>query len=566
MKRVAIYTRISRATKTSDAPEESRLAVHRQEMECRELAERLGLEVAAVFEDNDVSASTGRRREGWESMLKLAQSGEIDGIMAWHPDRLYRRLVDLAILMKVVKERNLKIFTLKAGEIDLSTPSGILMAEIMGAVAGHEVRHKAERQVSKAREMATAGLWSANRVPFGYRLHESDKHALVVYPAEADVLRGARSRILAGHGLKATTRWAKAALSDAGAPRELLTASGFRNILMSPTIAGQRVYVPKAERDEWNQRRKEHKSRLDDFSYRPEHLFPAKWDPIFSREEHRSIVSFFSNPERRNPGRAPKSMLSGLLRCYLCGSVLTYSRSKVRGAPDDEYIGPKPKITGPHPAYKCANSSLECPGTGVSAIQIEDYVVETFRGIFLGSADFTIGKPRIRSLPDQDHRDKLEALESKWLDLYGDNLITRTELEKRVRNVRGKLDRLDTHEARQLEETARTLEINDSLTRWDWLTEKYGYQYHDDRVAELRAIFKARIRKITILPTRRLWGRNFQELRVVPWFVGGAEPSIEDALAALQEAEREQVVRVSERKAGEKARRRVRYGGPGGPK
>ncbi|CAN5401732.1 hypothetical protein BH10ACT4_BH10ACT4_12700 [soil metagenome] len=558
MKRVAIYTRISRTPKESGDLEGDRLGVKRQETECREYAQKHALLVVDVMEDNDVSASTGRRRDSWESLLKLAQSGEIDGIVAWHPDRLYRRLADLAVLMKVVKDRNLKIYTVKAGEIDLSTPSGILMAEIMGAVAGHEVRHKAERQVSKAREMAHAGLWSGNRVPFGYRLDPTDKHNLVVHSGEADILRQARRRILAGHGLKDTTRWAKGALRDIGEPRETLTASTLRNVLMSPTIAGYRVYVPQSERDEWDQRRREKKSRFDDFQYRPGHLFEAKWDPIFSPEESRSMVSLFSNPERKNPGRAPKSMLSGLLYCQLCGSVLTYSRPKALGPVQEENTGPKPKYVGQTPSYKCSNNSLVCPGLGISAIQIEDYVVEIFRGVFSESPGFKIGTPKLNSLPDQDSRDRLVSLENKWLDLYGDNLMSRAELEKRVREVRQRIGQLDKLEARQSEETARDAAVNDSLTRWDWLTEKTGDQYHADRIAELRSIFKARIRRITILPTRRLWGRNFQELRVVPWYAGGEEPSIDEALAALHVAERDQLERVNARKAAEEARRQLR--------
>lgn len=563
MKRVAIYTRISRTPKESGDLKGDRLGVKRQETECREYADLHELVVVDVMEDNDVSASTGRRRDSWESLLKLAQSGEIDGIVAWHPDRLYRRLADLAVLMKVVKERSLKIYTVKAGEIDLSSPSGILMAEIMGAVAGHEVRHKAERQVSKAREMAHAGLWSGNRVPFGYRLDPTDKHNLVVHSGEADILRQARRRILAGHGLKDSTRWTKVVLKDIGEPRETLTASTLRNVLMSPTIAGKRVYVPQSERDEWNQRRRERKRRFDDFQYRPEHLFEAKWDPIFSSEESRSIVSFFSNPERKNPGRAPKSMLSGLLYCQLCGSVLTYSRPKNLGPVDEERMGPKPKYAGQTPSYKCSNGSLVCPGLGISAVQIEDYVVEVLRGVFSGSPGFKIGTPKEDSLPNQDERDRLVSLEGKWLDLYGDDLMSRAEYEKRVRDVRQRIVQLDKIEAHQSEETARDAAIKDSLTRWDWLTEKSGEQYHADRIAELRSIFKARIRRITILPTRRLWGRNFQELRVVPWFAGGVEPSLDEAIAALQIAELDQLEKTKARKSAEETRKllRARRGG-----
>ncbi len=50
--RAAIYTRISQA--------DDRLAVTRQEEDCRALAARLGWPVAEVYTDNDVSATKGR--------------------------------------------------------------------------------------------------------------------------------------------------------------------------------------------------------------------------------------------------------------------------------------------------------------------------------------------------------------------------------------------------------------------------------------------------------------------------------------------------------------------------
>ena len=288
---------------------------------------------------------------------------------------------------------------------------------------------------------------------------------------------------------------------------------------MSPTTAGYRIYVPQEERDEWDQRRKDGRRRADDFHYGAEHLFPAKWDPIFSDEEWKSIISFLTKPERTNPGRAPKSLLSGLLYCYRCGSVLGYSTTA--------------KFP---PSYKCSNDSLVCPGIGISAKPIEEYVEGIVRATIEGSPGFVVGSPKVRSLPKYDARDKLRAQEKKWLDLYGEDVIPRAELLERLGEVRQQLDRLNKEEGRQLEDIARAYELNDSLSRWDSL-----------EMAERRAVLKARFRRITILPTQRIWGRNFQPLRVVPWWSDGDEPSIEEALAALQEAEREQVASLNQR-------------------
>ena len=56
--RAAVYVRIS-----SD-PEGQRAGVERQRAECEALAERHGWEIVAVYEDNDVSAYSGRQYRG----------------------------------------------------------------------------------------------------------------------------------------------------------------------------------------------------------------------------------------------------------------------------------------------------------------------------------------------------------------------------------------------------------------------------------------------------------------------------------------------------------------------
>lgn len=75
-----IYTRVS-LDRTGEA-----LAVSRQEQECRKLAKSLGLRVLQVYTDNDISATTGKVRPGFEAMLDAQPTA----IIAWHQDRLLR--------------------------------------------------------------------------------------------------------------------------------------------------------------------------------------------------------------------------------------------------------------------------------------------------------------------------------------------------------------------------------------------------------------------------------------------------------------------------------------------
>ena len=69
MTRAAIYSRISR-----DFTGE-RAGVARQEEDCRAKASALGWEVVRVFVDNDVSAYSGKRRPGYQTMLQAIEAG-----------------------------------------------------------------------------------------------------------------------------------------------------------------------------------------------------------------------------------------------------------------------------------------------------------------------------------------------------------------------------------------------------------------------------------------------------------------------------------------------------------
>ena len=57
--------------------------------------ERLGWTVVDVYCDNDLSAFSGRRRPAYERMLSDIDAGNVDAVIAWHPDRLHRRAAEL---------------------------------------------------------------------------------------------------------------------------------------------------------------------------------------------------------------------------------------------------------------------------------------------------------------------------------------------------------------------------------------------------------------------------------------------------------------------------------------
>jgi hypothetical protein len=136
--RAAIYARIS-LDKVREAT-----GVRRQIDACRQLADLEGWSVDEVLIDHDLSAYSGACRPEYERLLDLVHRREIDVIVAYHHDRLYRRLADLVELTKVVA----------AGHVDLNTASGRFTAQVLGAAAEHESARTGERVSAKHHQSA----------------------------------------------------------------------------------------------------------------------------------------------------------------------------------------------------------------------------------------------------------------------------------------------------------------------------------------------------------------------------------------------------------------------------
>src|SRR5437879_3795141 len=127
MPTAAIYARISKDT------EHDGLGVDRQEKLCRELAERHGLTVAQVLVDNDVSAYRSRRRPAFERLVTMLEARTVEAVLTYHADRLYRRTTDLERLVAIVEKSKAHVHTVAAGDVDLSTASGRMVARMLGA-------------------------------------------------------------------------------------------------------------------------------------------------------------------------------------------------------------------------------------------------------------------------------------------------------------------------------------------------------------------------------------------------------------------------------------------------
>ncbi|OKI89414.1 recombinase family protein [Micromonospora sp. CB01531] len=284
MTRAAIYVRISRDR------EGGGLGVARQEHDCRELAARHGLAVAQVYSDNDLSAYSGKPRPSYRRMLDDIAAARIDAVMAWHTDRLHRSPTELEEYISACEPRGVPTYTVKAGPLDLSTPSGRMGARQLGAVARYEVEHQVERQQRAKQQAAADGRWGGGRRPYGY---ESD--GLTLRPEEARAIAEVTDAILSGTSLRgqAAEMNARGLVTSTGRP---WTANELRKVLLRPRNAGLR-------------------------EHRGEVVGPAAWPPLVDEDRWRALVSVLTHPGRRTQwSSARRWLLSGLALCGVCGA------------------------------------------------------------------------------------------------------------------------------------------------------------------------------------------------------------------------------------------------------
>ncbi|MEU1810245.1 recombinase family protein [Micromonospora aurantiaca (nom. illeg.)] len=301
MTRAAIYVRISRDR------EGGGLGVARQEADCRELAARHGLTVAQLYSDNDLSAYSGKPRPAYRRMLDDIAAARVDAVLAWHTDRLHRSPTELEEYISACEPRGVPTFTVKAGPLDLSTPSGRMVARQLGAVARYEVEHQVERQQRAKQQAAADGRWGGGRRPYGY-----EPDGVTPRPDEARAVAEATDAILSGASLRgqAAAMNLRGLVTSTGRP---WTANELRKVLLRARNAGLR-------------------------EHRGEVVGPAAWPPLVDEDRWRALVSVLNHPGRRTQwSSARRWLLSGLALCGVCGSVTRVSLAAAGASSVESY-------------------------------------------------------------------------------------------------------------------------------------------------------------------------------------------------------------------------------------
>ncbi|WP_158579872.1 recombinase family protein [Geodermatophilus marinus] len=432
--RAAIYARQSLDRSGEGA------AVDRQVDDCQHLADRRGWTVVETLTDNDMSASTGKRRKGYERLLHMMRGGSVDAVVVWHLDRLTRRLVDLEEVIAICEATGVRLATV-TGDIDLSTDTGRMLARILASVARGEVERKGVRQRRANEQRATAGHMGWTRRPFGYDRQDG---AVVVVDEEAKGLERAAEMVLSGGTLAAAARM----LNDAG-----LTTTGRRMVRDDdgdPVLGddGRPIYRDALPWNVTTLRRALLNPRYSGrVTYNGEELqkdgkgVAGQWPIILPADVQERLAEKLRDVRRRvQQGTDVKFLLSGLARCGRCGAVMFASPMGSKGR---RWM-----------VYKCAATKS---GPGCYLARRQDLVDEVVEAVVVAR----LSQPDAAHLFAEDEdvpalRAEAAELRSRRDDLAGllaDGLLSASAVRERSGQLTQRINGLEDRISRVLGES-----------------------------------------------------------------------------------------------------------------
>lgn len=305
--------------------------------------------VVGHYIDDDTSAwKETVVREDFERMLRDAKAGAFDGVIVRDSDRLYRRLDELPRIIKQLIPNARVIARHEGGEVDFTSPTGIMMARIKGAVAEHASHRQAERIRDNARHRAQGGRMTASTRPFGWAWKEpcdagdgcrhkgrpckeckaakrakecehktwhapgdlpviASRQGLVPHPVEGPLLAEAYDKVAAGEQLRTVGRWL-AAQGARGVGGGVFRPDSLLYMLRSPRHAGLVAHGHYSEEEAAKVGKK-----------------PGEWRVVAENANEHRIVEvdrwqqvqrvLDASAARKTTGRPANNYLTGVARC-----------------------------------------------------------------------------------------------------------------------------------------------------------------------------------------------------------------------------------------------------------
>lgn len=186
--RIAIYAR--KSTENEDRQVQS---LDDQLRHLNDIASRERLTVVEVITESKSAKEPGQR-PGFQKLLQLIETGQIEGILTWHINRLTRNLVDGGVLAHLLSSGQLQM--IRTPERSFRSEDNVLLLAIENGVATNYI-HDLSKAVRRGMDSKAAKGWKPGQAPLGY-LNDWESREIKTDPLRAPMVRSAFEMLMSG--------------------------------------------------------------------------------------------------------------------------------------------------------------------------------------------------------------------------------------------------------------------------------------------------------------------------------------------------------------------------------
>jgi DNA invertase Pin-like site-specific DNA recombinase len=376
----AIYAR-----KSEESEERQVQSIDDQIRLDRRRADELGLLVGEEITESRSAKEPGR--EGFARLMELIDKEKIDGIIAWHPDRLSRNELDAAAITYRIRHGKLKDLRFVNYFFD-NSPEGIMMLQ-MALSQSQYFSSKLSKDVGRGLTSKMEKGWFPHRVPEGY-LNDLLTRTNLPDPERFATIRRFWDLVLSGWSVSRALRtlneeWGyRTRPSSKRGDGPLSKAAAYR-LLGNVFYTG--YFLVKG------------------VTYKGNHA------PMITPEEFNQVQEFIQR-DLRPRYRKHDFLFTGLIRCANCGCQVTASISQ----------GKAKKRTWTY--YHCANGKRICTKRGMEERELESQINALLQRITIS----------------QEVEEYIISIVSKWhnqqsglqQDIYEDQMKALAEAQRQI--------------------------------------------------------------------------------------------------------------------------------------
>lgn len=322
--KVYIYTRVSTSMQIDG------YSLDAQKSRMKAFCEYNDYEIAGEYEDAGKSGKSIEGRAAFNRMLEDIKSGK-DGVafvLVFKLSRFGRNAADVLATLQTMQDFGVNLICVEDG-IDSSKEVGNLMISVLSAVAEIERENIRIQTMEGRMQKAREGKWNGGFAPYGYKLvdgkleiNEDEAEAIrIIFEqyVNTDIAANGLAKYLENHGIKKIARQ--------NGKNPLFDAALIRRIIKNPVYCGKIAYGRRKTEKIHGTRNDYHLVEQDDYL-----LVDGLHEAIVSEDvwnvAQEKIERYAKKYEHVNKQKNEKiHMLSGIIRCPICGSGMYGNKS-----------------------------------------------------------------------------------------------------------------------------------------------------------------------------------------------------------------------------------------------